>query len=191
MSNTGDFMSVSEKPLEPIKWNIHEFSRAISEYPGPELDLLDKYITTVHCTNLRTNLYAPGGTEYFIASKYFLYCGEQMPDGTRSPIPWEDVTTEIVNQFLAELANEFADYIHRTAICKLCDSNEREGTTLETRALKLKEIVEKVMPDNIPSYLNLSADLSCDPLDRFQGDDINICLIQAMKSDLIDYISKI
>ena len=195
MSDTEDFMDVLEPPIEPAKWNIYEFSRAISEYPGPELDLLDKYITNVHCTNLRTNLYAPDSTEYYIASEYFLYCGKANTPlqlyGGRYPVPWEEVTTEMVNKFLAELANEFADYIYRTAICKLCDSNEREGTTLEARAMKLKEIVQKIMPDKIPSYLHLSEDMSCDLLGRFTGDDTNNCLIQSMKYDLIDYISKV
>ena len=195
MSNTEDFINVLEPPIEPAKWNIYEFSRAISEYPGPELDLLDKYIMTVHCTNLRTNLYAPDSTEYFIASEHFLYCGKANTPlqlyGGRYPVPWEEVTTEMVNQFLAELAHEFADYIHRSAICNLCDSNEREGTTLEARAMKLKEIVEKIMPDKIPSYINMSQDMHCDLLGRFHEDDTNICLIQAMKYDLIDYISKI
>lgn len=195
MSNTEDSMDVLEQPLDPIKWNIYEFSRAISEYPGPELDLLGKYITNEHDTNLRTNLYAPDGTEYYIANKYFLYCGKANTPlqlyGGRYPVPWEEVTTEMVNQFLAELANEFADYIHRSAICNLCDSNEREGTTLEARAMKLKEIVEKIMPDKIPSYINMSADMHCDLFGRFKEDDTNICLIQSMKYDLIDYISKI
>jgi hypothetical protein len=97
----------------------------------------------------------------------------------------------MVNKFLEELANEFADYIHRSHICGLSDSEPREGTTLEDRVLKLKGIVEKVMPDKIPSYLHMSEDMSRDLLGRFHEDDVNNCLIQAMKYDLIDYISNI
>jgi hypothetical protein len=137
-----------------------------------------------------TSLYGPDSEEYTIATKLNLYCSE-MFDGRRRPIPWQDVTTDMVNKFLEELANEFADYIHRSHICGLSDSEPREGTTLEDRVLKLKGIVEKVMPDKIPSYLHMSEDMSRDLLGRFHEDDVNNCLIQAMKYDLIDYISNI
>ena len=190
MSDTfNEFLNRLEKPDKLCPWSIYMFAMEIAQRRGLGGEYIRKHIRVVDNNTLQTDLYAPD--DYCIASISLLYCGTPQPDGLRSPVPWNDVTNDMVNKFLDELAKEFADYIHQTYVCGLSDSEPREGTTLEDRALKLKGIVEKVMPDKIPSYLNLSEDMSCDLLGRFDKEDVTICLIQSMKHDLIDYISSI
>ena len=190
MSDTfNEFLNRLENPDKICPWSIYMFAMEIAQRRGLGGEYIRKHIRIVDNNTLKTDLYDPD--DYRIATISFLYCGKPQPDGRRSPVPWQAVTTDMVNTFLDELANEFADYIHRTYVCGLSDSTPREGTTLEDRALKLKGIVEKVMPDKIPSYINLSEDMHGDLLGRFKADDTNICLIQAMKYDLIEYISSL
>jgi hypothetical protein len=188
MSETIDHyvMDYSNSTESSYEWTFFKFAMEIAKRDG----LISRHVIVEDGFSISTSLYGPDSEEYTIATKFNLYCGE-MFDGRRRPIPWQDVTTDMVNKFLEELANEFADYIHRSHICGLSDSEPREGTTLEDRVLKLKGIVEKVMPDKIPSYLHMSEDMSRDVLGRFHEEDVNNCLIQAMKYDLIDYISNI
>lgn len=188
MSETIDHyvMDYSNSTESSYEWTFFKFAMEIAKRDG----LISRHVIVEDGFSISTSLYGPDSEEYTIATKFNLYCGE-MFDGRRRPIPWQDVTTDMVNKFLDELANEFADYIHRSHICGLIDSEPREGTTLEDRVLKLKGIVEKVMPDKIQSYINLSEDMHCDLLGRFKEDDTNICLIQSMKYDLIEYISSI
>jgi hypothetical protein len=79
-------------------------------------------------------------------------------------------------------------------ICDLINvSNEisKHAETNQERAEKLKDIVQKIMPAQMERYVHLSEDMSADPFNRFDTDDVYNLLVTGIKYDLIQYIANI
>lgn len=84
-------------------------------------------------------------------------------------------------------------------ICELMnvsDAISKHTEPKQERAEKLKDIVQKIMPENMErekmeSYLHLKEDMSTDLLGRFDNDDVFNTLFSTMKYDLIRYIANI
>ena len=79
-------------------------------------------------------------------------------------------------------------------ICDLINvSNEisKHTETNQERAEKLKDIVQKIMPEKMESYFHTSEDMSTDPFGRFDKDDVFNRLLASMKYDIIQYIANI
>ena len=79
-------------------------------------------------------------------------------------------------------------------LCELMnvsDELSKHTESKDERAEKLKEIVQKIMPEKMESYLHTSVDMSTDMFGRFNHDDILNMLLSAMKYDLIRYIANI
>ena len=79
-------------------------------------------------------------------------------------------------------------------LCELMnvsDELSKHTESKDERAEKLKEIVQKIMPEKMGSYLHTSVDMSTDMFGRFNHDDILNMLLSAMKYDLIRYIANI
>ena len=79
-------------------------------------------------------------------------------------------------------------------ICDLMnvsDAISKHTETKQERAEKLKDIVQKIMPDKMESYFHTSEDMSTDPFGRFGNDDVFNTLFLTMKYDLLQYIANI
>lgn len=79
-------------------------------------------------------------------------------------------------------------------ICDLINVSEeisKHTETIQERAEKLKDIVQKIMPEHMERYVHLSEDMSADPFNRFGTDDVYIILASGIKYDLIQYIANI
>ncbi len=79
-------------------------------------------------------------------------------------------------------------------VCDLINVSEeisKHTETIQERAEKLKDIVQKIMPEQMERYVHLSEDMSTDPFNRFGTDDVYIILASGMKYDLIQYIANI
>ena len=79
-------------------------------------------------------------------------------------------------------------------ICDLMnvsDAISKHAETKQERAEKLKDIVQKIMPEKMESYFHTSEDMSTDPFGRFDKDDVFNMLLSSMKYDLIQYIANI
>ena len=79
-------------------------------------------------------------------------------------------------------------------ICDLINVSEeisKHTETIQERAEKLKDIVQKIMPEKMESYCHTSEDLTMDPFGRFEKDDVFNILLRAMKYDLIQHIANI
>ena len=79
-------------------------------------------------------------------------------------------------------------------ICDLMnvsDAISKHAETKQERAEKLKDIVQKIIPEKMESYFNTSEDMSTDPFGRFDNDDVFNMLLSSMKYDLIQYIANI
>lgn len=79
-------------------------------------------------------------------------------------------------------------------VCDLINVSEeisKHTETIQERAEKLKDIVQKIMPEQMERYAHLSEDMSTDPFNRFGTDDVYIMLASGMKYDLIQYIANI
>lgn len=79
-------------------------------------------------------------------------------------------------------------------LCELMnvsDDLSKHTESKDERAEKLKEIVQKIMPEKMESYLHTSVDMSTDMFGRFNHDDILNMLLSSMKYDLIRYIANI
>ena len=77
-------------------------------------------------------------------------------------------------------------------ICDLINVSEeisKHTETIQERAEKLKDIVQKITPEQMERYVHLSEDMSTDPFNRFGTDDVYIILASDMKYDLIQYIA--
>ena len=79
-------------------------------------------------------------------------------------------------------------------ICDLMnvsDAISKHTETKQDRAEKLKDIVQKIIPEKMESYFNTGEDMSTDPFGRFDKDDVFNMLLSSMKYDLIQYIANI
>ena len=79
-------------------------------------------------------------------------------------------------------------------ICDLMNVSDAISTHTESnqdRAEKLKDIVQKIMPEKMESYFHMSEDMSTDLFGRFDQDDVFNSLMTHMKYDLIQYIANI
>ncbi len=79
-------------------------------------------------------------------------------------------------------------------ICDLItvsDEIAKHTETKQERAEKLKDIVQKITPEKMESYLHLTNDMSLDPFNRFNTDDVYNILVSGMKYDLIQFIANI
>lgn len=84
-------------------------------------------------------------------------------------------------------------------ICDLINVSEeisKHTETIQERAEKLMDIVQKIMPENMErekmeSYIQMREDMSTDPLGRFDNDDVFNTLFSTMKYDLLQYIANI
>ncbi len=61
----------------------------------------------------------------------------------------------------------------------------------QERVEKLKDIVQKIMPEKMERYVHLSEDMSTDLFGRFDNDDVSNMLLSSMKYDIIQYIANI
>ena len=79
-------------------------------------------------------------------------------------------------------------------ICDLMnvsDTVSKHTESKQERAEKLKDIVQKIMPEKMESYFHTSEDMSMDPFGMFDDDDVSNMLLTTMKYDLIQYIAHI
>lgn len=79
-------------------------------------------------------------------------------------------------------------------ICDLMnvsDAISKHTETKQDRADKLKDIVQKIMPEKMESYFHISEDMSTDLFERFDTDDVYNSLLSCMRYDLIQYIANI
>jgi len=79
-------------------------------------------------------------------------------------------------------------------ICELMnvsDAISKHTESKQERAGKLKDIVQKIIPEKMESYFHTSEDMSTDPFGRFYKDDVLNMLLTTMKYDLIQYIANI
>ena len=79
-------------------------------------------------------------------------------------------------------------------ICDLMnvsDTVSKHTESKQERAEKLKDIVQKIMPEKMESYFHTSEDMSMDPFGMFDDDDVSNMLLATMKYDLIQYIANI
>ena len=79
-------------------------------------------------------------------------------------------------------------------ICDLMnvsDTVSKHTESKQERAEKLKDIVQKIMPEKMESYFHTSEDMSMDPFGMFDDDDVSNMLLASMKYDLIQYIANI
>jgi hypothetical protein len=88
------------------------------------------------------------------------------------------IMNEMQNALLCELMN-------------VSDVLSKHTESKDERVEKLKEIVQKIMPEKMESYLHTMVDMSADRFGRFNNDDILNMLLSAMKYDLIQYIANI
>ena len=85
-------------------------------------------------------------------------------------------------------------YNQNELICYLMNVSDAISTHTESnqdRAEKLKDIVQKIMPEKMESYFHMSEDMSTDLFGRFDQDDVFNSLMTHMKYDLIQYIANI
>ena len=71
------------------------------------------------------------------------------------------------------------------------DAISKHTESKQERAGKLKDIVQKIIPEKMESYFHTSEDMSTDPFGRFYKDDVLNMLLTTMKYDLIQYIANI
>lgn len=95
--------------------------------------------------------------------------------GATSP---ETVLNDMQNALICDLMN-------------VIEATSKHAETKQERAEKLMGIVRKIMPENMESYFHMSEDMSADPLDRFDNDDVFNTLFSTMKYDLLQYIANI
>ena len=79
-------------------------------------------------------------------------------------------------------------------VCDLINVSEEIAKHTETkqeRAEKLKDIAQKITPEQMKRYLHLTEDMSADPFKRFNSDDVYNLMVSGMKYDLIQYIANI
>ena len=79
-------------------------------------------------------------------------------------------------------------------ICDLInvsDEISKHTETKQERAEKLKDIAQKITPEQIERYLHLTEDMSADPFKRFNSDDVYNLMVSGMKYDIIQYIANI
>ena len=79
-------------------------------------------------------------------------------------------------------------------ICDLINVSEeisKHTETIQERAEKLKDIVQKITPEQMEKYVHLTEDMSTDPFNRFGTDDVYRILASGMKYDLIQFIANI
>lgn len=79
-------------------------------------------------------------------------------------------------------------------LCELMnvsDALSKHTESKQERAEKLKEIVQKIMPEKMESYFHTCEDMSTDLFGRFDDDDVFNMLLSCMRYDLIQYIANI
>lgn len=79
-------------------------------------------------------------------------------------------------------------------ICELMNTSDiiaHHTDSKQDRVKKLKDIVQKIMPEKMESYFHMSEDMSNDLFGRFDADDVSNSLLSCMKYDLIRYIANI
>lgn len=79
-------------------------------------------------------------------------------------------------------------------ICELMTTSDiiaHHTDSKQDRVKKLKDIVQKIMPEKMESYFHVSEDMFNDFLGRFDADDVSNSLLSCMKYDLIRYIANI
>lgn len=156
--------SIKEKLLgEPAPWNLRRFSQAIRNRKLPGIHLLHRYLKATK-TQVVTKYSDPSYKDknvkdYAVADEKYLYCGEV---DHRCPtvftgIDWGSVTDEMVDSFLDTMQIELAEYEVNKALVTLASVNQDD--TSEERGKKLKEILEKLMPERVESFIGLSHDL--------------------------------
>lgn len=76
-------------------------------------------------------------------------------------------------------------------LLNISDAISNHTESKQDRATKLKDIVQKIMPEKMESYFHMSEDMSTDLLGRFDEDDVYNSLLTCMKYDLIQFIASI
>lgn len=95
---------------------------------------------------------------------------------------------------MIEDKEEELTYKQNTLICDLMnvsDTISQHTESKQARAEKLKDIVQKIMPEKMESYFHMSEDMHTDLFGRFDEDDVLNSLLDSMKYDLIKYIANI
>lgn len=76
-------------------------------------------------------------------------------------------------------------------LLNISDTISNHTESKQDRAEKLKDIVQKIMPEKMESYFHMSEDMSTDLFGRFDTDDVYNSLLSCMRYDLIQYIASI
>ena len=90
-------------------------------------------------------------------------------------------------------ANDLSD-MQNMLVCRLMDAsdaNAKHTESLQERVEKLKDVVQKIMPEKMETYFHISEDMSTDPFNRFNDEDVLNSLYNCMKYDLIQCIAEI
>lgn len=156
--------SIKEKLLgEPAPWNLHRFSQAIRERKLPGIHLLHRYLKATK-TQVVTKYSDPSYKDknvkdYAVADEKYLYCGEvdHTCPTVYTGVDWGSVTDEMVDSFLDTMQVELAEYEVNKALVTLASVNQDD--TGAERCKKLKEILEKLMPERVEGFIGLAHDL--------------------------------
>lgn len=156
--------SIKEKPLgEPAPWNLRRFSQAIRDRKLPGIHLLHRYLKATK-TQVVTKYSDPSYKDknvkdYAVADEKYLYCGEvdHTCPTVYTGVDWGSVTDDMVDSFLNAMQIELAEYEVNKALITLASVNQDD--TGAERGKKLKEMLEKLMPERVEGFIGLAHDL--------------------------------
>ncbi len=168
---------------QKTQWDLPRFIQALCKRKPEEEAWFKRYLKIdPDCieTKYRNPDYSDPTINDFIESdKKYLNCGEVKPDLPTGfeGVEWDKLTDEKVESWITDMVNNFALYEVNKATVLLASINLED--TSKERGEKLKEVVTKLMPEKIESYIDLSHDMP-------ERD-----LLMTMKHHLIEYIAKI
>lgn len=168
---------------QKAKWNLPRFIQALCKREPEEEAWFKRYLKIDNNrieTKYRNPDYSDPTLKDFVeADEKYLYCGEVKPDlpTVFEGVEWDKLTDEKVESWITDMVNNFALYEVNKATVLLASINLED--TSKERAEKLKEVVTKLMPEKIESYIDLSHDMP-------ERD-----LLMTMKHALIEYIANL
>ena len=168
---------------QKTKWDLPRFIQALCKRKPEEEAWFKRYLNIGNDrieTKYRNPDYSDPTLKDFVeADEKYLYCGEVKPDlpTVFEGVEWDKLTDEKVESWITDMVNNFALYEVGKATALLASINLED--TSKERGEKLKEVVTKLMPEKIESYIDLSHDMP-------ERD-----LLITMKHNLIEYIASI
>lgn len=181
--------SIKEKQLgEPAPWNLRRFSQAIRNRKLPGIHLLHRYLKATK-TQVVTKYSDPSYKDknvkdYAVADEKYLYCGEvdHTCPTVYTGVDWGSVTDDMVDSFINAMQIELAEYEVNKALITLASINQDDMGA--ERCKKLKELLEKLMPERVGGFIGLAHDLP-------NTQETQEYLMFDIKYELLNHIAKI